>query len=375
MKRILFITHHYLNGYGGGCYASSAFINALTEIADSLTLLYPMKDGTNPRFLNNKKIRAIPVWYRKNKMLKLLDLICGKVHRYQHISNYINNEQFDYVFFDTSVVSFRLIDYFRNKNCKIICIHHNYQYEYFRDNTKGILKPIILFWCKKYEKEAVRKSDINLTLTEEDSKTLSKKYGTSNEVFKNIGVFEFHPYIETNLLKSINIKSPVFIITGSLGDIQTENSLKKWIKLYYPILDECYPNHQLLISGKSPSDALYKICRNHKKITIIPNPTKMEEILIKGDVFICPTELGGGIKLRIMDGLHYGMPVISHTISARGYDFFEKKGYLLRYDNPMNFKRQINKLKEKNIDRQNIIQLYKNQCSLESGIKKLSSLL
>ena len=42
---VLFITHHYLHGNGGGVFASRAYINVIAEIADHVTLLYPDKEG------------------------------------------------------------------------------------------------------------------------------------------------------------------------------------------------------------------------------------------------------------------------------------------------------------------------------------------
>lgn len=45
--RILYITHHYLSDNGGGTFASRAYINAFAEIADEMTLLYPVKEGQN----------------------------------------------------------------------------------------------------------------------------------------------------------------------------------------------------------------------------------------------------------------------------------------------------------------------------------------
>lgn len=372
MISTLFITHHYLCGNSGGCYASSAFINAFYEASGRFKLLYPMKKGATPTYIH-KDIDAIPVWYVKSKMSKFFDLICGRVHRYNDIENLIGSESYDFVIFDTSVVSFHLIDYFHQKGSTVICIHHNYQYEYFRDNLKGILLWPTLFWCRRYEGEAVRKSDLNLTLTNQDIKLLKKYYGKGKEKFGKLGVFEYCNKAPNSWREKE--KFLTFVITGSLNDAQTNKSLIPWLVEYYPLLKDAYPKHRLLIAGRNPSRELYQITNSDQQIEIIPNPINMDYILEQGDVYICPTSLGGGLKLRIMDGLSHGMPIITHTVSARGYDSFAQKEYLLSYDDIRSFQICLEKVKQLVLDKKELINFYQNECSFKTGVKRIIQIL
>lgn len=47
------------------------------------------------------------------------------------------------------------------------------------------------------------------------------------------------------------------------------------------------------------------------------------------------------MKLRVMDGLRNGLPVIAHKVSARGYGEFEKKGILIKFDTEEQFAQAI----------------------------------
>lgn len=374
MKQILFITHHYLYGNNGGCYASSAYINAFLEVCEQLTLLYPMKKDGTPRFLSNSpRLQKIPVWYNKPKIAKFIDLLCGKVHRYGNIRKYTKDRFFDVVVFDTSLVSFHLIDYFKKRGSKIICIHHNYQYEYFRDNTHGLMRIPVLYWCKRYEREAVRKSDINLTLTPQDETLLRQAYGKGNEKFYTIGVFE-HQRREP---KEINTDSkfPTFIITGGLAAYQTKESLKQWLLTCYCKLEDVYPNHRLIIAGRNPDEQLLDLCQNYPQIEVIANPVNMDEVLVKGDFYLCPTSLGGGLKLRIMDGLSHGMPVITHAVSARGYEAFQEEGFLFSYETPEQFEECLYKLAHKDFDKKEIRNFYESTCSFDKGVERVKNFL
>lgn len=373
--KILFITHHYLSNNGGGSFASRAYINAFAEVADEMTLLYPVKEGENVFQGINSKIKLMPIAYSKPKLGKLFDSLIGKVHRYYNVApQEIRSGKYDIVVFDTSIVSYGMLDIAKNTGSKTIVIHHNYQYEYFRDNVKGVLKRNTLFWCKQYEGESVRKADLNLTLTNQDADLLANAYNSGNKLnYWLLGVFEFAPIIKLDLKCKENTQRR-FVITGNLSAIQTEDSLIPWINEYYPILKEMFPNATLTIAGKSPSQLICEMC-NERNINIIPSPVSMDSIMENADYYICPTSLGGGIKLRIMDGLRWGLPIVAHEVSVRGYDLFVEKGCMFSYADKDSFREALYKLKMTAMSCQNVGGLYSSIFSFEAGVERVKKIV
>ena len=104
-------------------------------------------------------------------------------------------------------------------------------------------------------------------------------------------------------------------------------------------------------------------------------PNDMLPILQEANYYICPTSLGGGLKLRIMDGLKNGLQVITHKVSARGYSIFEDTGALHSYDNEETFSKCIEEAIASNISKEHIIEIYKENFSFETGVKNVSKLL
>ncbi len=372
---ILFITHHYLSSNGGGSFASRAYINAFAEIADEMTLLYPIKEGENLFPGINKKVKTIPVEYNIPKWRKVFDLICGRVHRYYKVApKFIKSKDYDVVVFDNSKTSFRLIDFAHKYGKKTIVIHHNFEYEYVRDNSKGLLRFVGLFWTKKYEKEATCKSDLNLTLTKQDLHLLCNEFRNGNrDNFKVLGTFEYKPFVgcRINELEPGKIN---FVITGNLGARQTEQSLIPWIQNYYPLIKDVFPNSVVTIAGKNPSERLRQICQT-AQIQLIPSPKSMDPIMEKASYYICPIHLGGGIKLRVMDGLKWGVPVIAHVVSARGYDSFIERGCVISYTDKKGFYEALQQLKKINFHKNDIQDLYRLLFSYESGVKRVRNVL
>lgn len=372
--KILFITHHFLTGKGGGTFASKAYINAFAKNSSEMTLLYPIRDKVEVLENIANNVNLCPVSYSKPKWKKFLDLIFGRVHRYYHIvPQLLKKEKFDVVVFDNSKTSFRLINLAHQCGSKVIVIHHNFEYEYVRDNSTGLLKALQLFWTKRYEREATLKSDLNLTLTNQDANLLCKAFCGDKNAFKLLGTFEYTHYIS----KKIEVDKVIqnrFVITGNLSAMQTEVSLLEWLNDYYPILKDVYPNSSLMIAGKNPSHVIQERC-SQLGITLVPSPKSMDEVLQNADFYICPTKLGGGLKLRVMDGLKWGLPVISHKVSARGYDLFEEKGILLSYCDVTEFKNALFRLKNLNINKQEVIDMYQTIFSFEAGCARVKGIL
>ena len=369
MRRALFITHHYLDRNGGGCYASSAYINAFSELFD-LTLLYPVKDAKEAIFIN-AKVNKMPIPYNKSRWCKLADLLMGRVHRY---SNYIRNvdlNHFDVVVFDTSMVSFRLIRLAQNSGCKTICIHHNYQYEYSKDNARFPLSLPILYWCRRYEGEAVRRCDLSLTLSQQDKVLLIKEYG-GNKPIEVLGCFEYENK-KVQSIPELNRVPNSFVITGNLSSHQTEVSLIEWLDHYWPLLISEYPDAKLTIAGKNPSSLLIERCVN-LGIRIVPSPKDINQIISEASYYICPTCLGGGLKLRIMDGLKVGIPVLTHEVSARGYDAFRDK-CLFSYADSDSFVKALRNTCTCGFPPQRIVNMYQEFFSYEAGLIRLGRII
>lgn len=370
--KILIATLHYLSGVGGGVFASRAYINAFAAIfPNNVTLLYPSKPGYEISGID-KSVKLIPVQNTKSKISKGIDQICGNISLFTDVfKKIIQNKDFDIVVFDNSKCSYRLIDICHKAGIKVITIHHNYEIEYSRDNISGPLRPIQLYWIAKCERDAIRKSDLNLTLTEADRILLANAYNNGNsDNFNVIGTFESRdkerPIIED--VKKSEIKK--FIITGNLSAKQTEDSLIPWIQAYYPILNEEFPESTLTLAGKNPGQKLLSIAKDNG-IIVIPNPESMDPILKDADIYICPTDKGGGLKLRVMDGLRFGLPVICHKVSARGYEQFEANKSLLSYEDIKSFRKSCQNLKSLNIDKSSTQNLFTKLMGFSAGVERL----
>lgn len=370
--RVLYITNNYLKGGSGAIYASKSFVNTFAESVDELTVLYPYKENFEATDIN-PRVKLVPVVDSRSKLKKIFDWCLGTIHRYENVAIlYFDSKQYDVVVFDSSIVSFHLIRKAKAVGLKCITIHHNYQMEFVKDDTPWYLLPIMLIWTYFSEKEAVKNSNLNLTLTQTDAKSLKMHYDLNGK-FEVLGVCDYlhKNYKEESQKNNVGYN---FVITGQLASIQTEKSLIPWLEIYFPILKEICPDASLVVAGRSPSNRLKKKC-NELGVTIIPSPESMKPILNNGDYFICPTSLGSGLKLRNMDGLRVGMQILTHEKSARGYEEMIDAGVMYVYNDIDSFKHKLSLMLQSTKSRQDVLDVYKSYFSLDSGITRLDSIL
>ena len=369
--RALFVTYHFLHGNGGGVYASRGYVNAFAALAESMSLLCPVKGNAAPEGID-PSVRVIPVRYEKPRFLKFLDLLAGRLHRYYGVfDEVLASDRFDTVVFDACYASFGLIGKAQAAGCRVITIHHNYQCDYVRANYTFPVRHPMLFWTRICEGQAVRRSSLNLVLTEEDRRKLLRQYGESADI-RVIGVFEYRsrPWDGDSLT---TVTAPVFVITGNLSMRQTEIPLLELMDSCLPVLLEEVPSAKVLVAGRDPSERLSARC-HACGIELIPSPRDMQEILSRGSCYICPASVGGGLKLRVMDGLRCGMPVLAHVAATRGYERFMDLS-VFSYTDAESFRKALRRLENLAPGRQYALDLYRQVFSYESGVERLRNML
>ena len=370
--KVLFVTYHYLHGHGGGVFASRGFINAFASLSDEMTLLCPQKGEAQPAGID-PGVRIIPVRGTRSRMTKALSYLVGRIHRFFGLfDKVLASERFDTVVFDSCYVTQGLIGKARRTGCRVITIHHNYQCDYIRANEGFPSIFPTLFWTWVSERNAVRKSNLNLTLTAEDKDLLYRHYDSRRRArIEVIGVFEYERKA-TQIAKK-NVEEPVFVITGNLSMRQTELPLLEWLESCYPVLKETIPTATVLVAGKNPSERLAARCKKWG-VELIPSPRDMQAVLDRGRYYVCPASEGGGLKLRMMDGLKNGMPVLAHQAAARGYSSFLDRSVFC-YMDAGSFRDALLRMVSMPYDREETIRLYRDAFSFDAGLKRLQELL
>ncbi len=372
--RVLYICYHNPFGTsGGGVMASHAYLRAFSKLFNGnldLVCSGDLKDVVS-NDINCNQIYFAP---DRSKCKKLISVFTGYMNRYVQVVKQILNkypQKYNIIVFDHSNIAGPLVELVNEYNIKSITIHHNYEKEYFSDNNRGLYKLLYLHHVIKWEQKAYLNSNLNLFLTKQDMSTFKEMYGNCRGKNFVIGAFEYKNYS----IPTFPTSSPrmlTFVITGSLSSYQTTDAITYFFSELYCLLPtDC----RVIISGRNPSKKVNNLCKKYKNVIVIPNPENMDEVVSQGDIYICATRIGGGLKLRVMDGLKNGLPVITHECSARGFDAFEDEPVFKKFNTQKEFNRGLSELivlyKSGKFSKERIQSIYRKHFSFEAGLKRL----
>ena len=325
---------------------------------------------------NSENIKLIEVPPR-SMLSRLLSPLTGITHRYQEIAiKLLRLNTYDFCIFDHSSIAGTLVKKVSHK-VKTITIHHNFEPDYFKDNTPNyIIRKLLFPSVRNCEKMAFKNSAINIFLTKDDLNQFINVYGNSNAKNVVTGLFETDLNRVATPISTLKQPVPTIVITGSLNNVQNTDAIRYFSYHLYPQIPS---NYRIIISGQHPNHEIIDLLKDKPNIKLIPDPPKMDEIIHMGNIFLSPAYTGGGIKVRITDGLKNGLPVIAHIVSARGYEKYIEKGYFKTFSNPTQFADQLNlllnEIKSETFNANEIADFYKAESSLTRAITLLKQTL
>lgn len=376
--RILYVLKHNPWGIGGGCYACRNYLQLFsTMFADDKIDACICEEYLNDADVSEyPNVCFVPVKQR-SKLSKVLTPINGQLHRHYHQAiQLMKQNQYDCCIFDENGIAGSLVKEARKHGIKTIVINHNCQYEYSRDNMTSFLeKLLILPVVVRCERKSYKLCDYNIFLTEEDKEQFAEMYGVSNTNAVVGGCFypkndHHHSLSEIKPFRKEHLK---MVISGTMGNVQNMDGICYFLDDLLP----CVPEDILIVLvGKNPPESLIeRVKALEPRVKIIPNPKDIDAIVRDCDIFLCPARLGGGMKLRMMDGFRNGLPVLAHAVSARGYRQFEKDGVMAEFSTSTQFTSELSdmivKITNGDITKQKIMEKSKDCFSFINVLNRM----
>lgn len=375
-KRALFVTKDDPFGIGGGCFATRSYLKAFSELCNGNIDVF-----LNAGIKTDLSIQVKNYYFTQSRGIfsKIRSIFSGELHRHtKAVQEKLlkSDVKYDLCVFNNSKVSAGLINSVKRKGIQVVTIHHNVEPEYVRDNTPNpLLRALMVHHVRRAERESYLMSDFNLFLTQQDMDSFHQLYGKCKGKEGVIGTFEVNNLPELKVKKT-DQDHLIFAITGSLCTVQGVDGIVYFFEELYKFVPK---SAEIIISGRKPTQTVIDYCNNHNNVRLVANPVDMTEIINQSDIYICPTRLGGGLKLRVMDGLKLGIPVITHSCSARGYDAFMEGNYLTVFNNGNEFgkelEKQIKMLKEGRLSRNVVRRRYEELFSYEAGYMRVKSIM
>ena len=130
------------------------------------------------------------------------------------------------------------------------------------------------------------------------------------------------------------------LFCGRLDQLANRGAITYFFDSIWPELSTRLKNIQIAVVGKNPPSWLVDLSRRDPRVQVPGFVDDVRPYFQSATVFVCPITEGGGTRLKILDALAMGMPIVSTAFAASGLALQDGR-HLLIADTPNDFRERI----------------------------------
>ncbi len=249
------------------------------------------------------------------------------------LANYLNNlpDEYDIIHFDTISLAPYLA---YAKTAKTVLDHHNIESHMLLRRAENCTNPIKKAYFYKegkkletYEKSTCHKFDLNITCSDLDSERLQTLCPSARikTIPNGVDINYFQP-IKTRTAPSS--QAPKLIFAGRLNAYTNKKAAEDIAFKIWPEIKQAYPKAEFILAGPNPPESITSVLGSDPQFHITGFVNDIRTCIDSADIYICPITDGGGTKLKILDALAMGIPIIADPIACEGIDVKNNKNVI-----------------------------------------------
>lgn len=130
------------------------------------------------------------------------------------------------------------------------------------------------------------------------------------------------------------------LFCGSLDMYPNGDAMHYFFKAIWPKLISRLHNVEMHVVGRKPPNWLRNLSAKDRRIHLPGFVDDVRPYFQKATAFVCPIRDGGGTRLKILDSLAMGVPVIGTTFASSGL-YLDHEKHILLADTPEDFVRSV----------------------------------
>ncbi|MFM2089123.1 MAG: hypothetical protein RLZZ237_3992, partial [Pseudomonadota bacterium] len=172
-----------------------------------------------------------------------------------------------------------------------------------------------------YESKLVENSEASQARIFPDNLLINRSEADLLSSWGGRGVHVFPPYVSSTVRPySRTWKGrPVFVFLGGLDVPHNAVSLEDFIDAHLPSIIKDIPDVLIRVIGKNPAPSLLELVKKFPdSVHIEGYVDSLNEVLHEACAMLVPLLFGSGVKLKTIDALSYGLPIIATDFGVEG---------------------------------------------------------
>ena len=124
-----------------------------------------------------------------------------------------------------------------------------------------------------------------------------------------------------------NAASRQVLFVGALDWRPNIDAVEILLDKVMPLVSARVPDARLVIVGRAPSEALARRITQHPAAQLFANVPDVRPHMSASAVMAVPLRIGGGSRLKILEALAAGLPVVSTAVGAEGLEIEPSRDY------------------------------------------------
>lgn len=121
-------------------------------------------------------------------------------------------------------------------------------------------------------------------------------------------------------MASRNAGWPVLLYVGHLGYQPNVAAARRLARTVLPLVKRAFPAARLILAGRYPKPAVRELAAL-PDVELIENPQDLSPLFARSHVSVMPLSAGGGTRIKILEAMAWGVPVVATPVAAEGQDF------------------------------------------------------
>ena len=121
---------------------------------------------------------------------------------------------------------------------------------------------------------------------------------------------------------------PVLLLLGHLAYPPNVTAAQRLAREILPRIRRAFPAARVILAGREPVPEVERLA-SLAGVELVANPEDTSSLLARSHISVIPLSAGGGTRIKILEAMAWGLPVVATSVAVEGQGFEDGKEILI----------------------------------------------